>query len=74
MSSNGNGNGDGVSSLRFNATQLAQFMGLVIAGLLAWGNLKADIREGFARLEGRVTEAEHRIDALEHRQSTRGRR
>jgi hypothetical protein len=52
--------------VRFTISQVLQFLGLVVAGLLAWGNLKGDMREMRAEVAGRLNDHEHRIVTLEH--------
>lgn len=60
-----NGNGGVSVGVRFTLSQVIQVLALVVAGLLAWGNLKGDIREGFAQVGGRLNELEHRTESLE---------
>jgi hypothetical protein len=57
---------EGVGGTRFTISQVLQFVGLVLAGALAWGNLKTEVREGFARMEGRLYVLDYRVEKLEH--------
>lgn len=61
-----NGNGASTGQVRFTFSQLIQFLALVAAGMLAWGNLKGDVRELSAVIGGRLDDHEHRITSLEH--------
>jgi hypothetical protein len=52
-------------AMSFSTSQWLQFIALIAAGLLAWGNLKGDIREGFAQVRGRMDVLERRVLTLE---------
>jgi hypothetical protein len=54
-----------IGGARFTLSQVLQFLGLVLAGTLAWGNLKTEVREGFARMEGRLYVLDYRVEKLE---------
>lgn len=53
--------------IRFNLSLAMYFVSLLVAGLLAWGNLKGDLREFRAETQTRITNIERRLDRLEDR-------
>lgn len=75
----GNGNGSGatdVSRFRFTLSQVMQVVIMLVSLLLAWGNLKGDMREGFGINNERLRSIEERVSRIEaraDRESSRGR-
>lgn len=66
-----NGNGLPSSRLSFTLSQLIQFIGLVLAGAMMWGNLKGDIRVGFANVANDLKDQDRRISTLERHDERR---
>jgi hypothetical protein len=62
------------SRFNFTVSQLLQVLVLVVTGLMAWGNLKSEVRAGLAVISSRLDAQERRIDTLErHDDRRRGR-
>lgn len=59
------GDTTGGDRVRFDASLALQFIGLILAGALAWGNLKGDLRVLTATMEFKITDFETRIHSLE---------
>lgn len=56
--------------VRFNLSLAIYFASILVAGLLAWGNLKGDVREFRAETQVRIANVERRLDRLEDRLPT----
>lgn len=55
----------GISTIRFTVSQLLQLLVLLIAGLLAWGNLRGEVLALRVETTLRIQGLERRLEKLE---------